>query len=303
MFALVLALCLAGCHSRARVTQLAPVDSLAWGDNPRGNLQQVVATALVNNELYALDLPDSLYVYSMATGQWARTLGGKGQGPGRLLMGRDIAAMPSGNLMVADDGNCRIQEVSPQGDCVNCFTAPMAVTLTTVGDTLYYGTHHDIRKLLPNGDTQPVLDLEPWLKNLVGSTWSFCVVHDYYVVHVFLANRFLVFSRAGQLQDVSFDEPPAPADQVPWGRPIAYGEGFLIPFVLTLDDDTGDEDSWPPKIEMSLLYYNLKGERLHTYRLVTGNNIYPQRGAWTLDGNRAYIADGLSGVIYVYNLK
>ena len=57
----------------------------------------------------------AISVYSLENGGLLGTLGGKGTGPGRFFGPCRLCFTPTGTLLVADHGNCRLQEVTTTG--------------------------------------------------------------------------------------------------------------------------------------------------------------------------------------------
>lgn len=57
-------------------------------------------------------------------GKSRRSLGGQGQLPGKFLYPYGLGVLPSGNLLVSETGNFRVQEITPDGQYVRTFVGP-----------------------------------------------------------------------------------------------------------------------------------------------------------------------------------
>lgn len=70
-----------------------------------------------NNDLHTVEVLS-------AKGLPQFSLGRSGQEAGALLYPYGVGFLPSGNLLIAETGNCRIQEFTPKGGYVRTFVAP-----------------------------------------------------------------------------------------------------------------------------------------------------------------------------------
>jgi len=308
LFALVLALCLAGCHSRAKVTQIAPVDSLAWGDNPRGNLTLVNSMIGADGELYVSDYSDSIFVYNLTSGQWVRSLGGNGQGPGKFQMPQDLILLSNGNLLVADMMNMRLQEITPRGEFVQSHNVQIPYAVRRDGDDIYYGTYMSandsgIYKLLPDGTSEQVFNMRQWMnKNDADACWTFNIAHDFFVVSLINDVPPLLVSMNGEVQSYRLTKPVETSNPCFWGQVKAFRKGFLMPFMYFAKYPIDEDNRQDGDIRSMLVYYGMDGSILHTYEIEPKYGTVHPFG-WVLDGERALLADMHSGVVYAYDLK
>jgi len=82
-------------------------------------------------------------VYDIGTGEDVRAFGGKGTGPGQFSWPQSLCGLPNGNLLVADQVNMRVQEVTLAGGHVRFIgvgkiDAPIA-GLATNGELIAVG--------------------------------------------------------------------------------------------------------------------------------------------------------------------
>lgn len=63
----------------------------------------------------------AVHAYKLSTGEHVATLGKKGEGPGELFFPTFVSVLPSGNVLVADTMNARVQELAADGTFVRQF--------------------------------------------------------------------------------------------------------------------------------------------------------------------------------------
>jgi DNA-binding beta-propeller fold protein YncE len=102
----------------------APLRRVELGDceRPVG-----VSVDVGNDVLYVTDTSSptagshAVHTYRLSTGEPLATLGKKGEGPGELFFPTFVSVLPSGNVLVADTMNARVQELTADGAFVRQF--------------------------------------------------------------------------------------------------------------------------------------------------------------------------------------
>jgi DNA-binding beta-propeller fold protein YncE len=78
----------------------------------------------VNHDLGLLALScessNDVKLFTSPSGDVVRTIGGKGAKRGKFLAPKKLCFAPNGNILVADCGNKRVQELTAAGECVAC---------------------------------------------------------------------------------------------------------------------------------------------------------------------------------------
>ena len=131
-----------------------------------------------------------LLVYAEVGGGARRTIGRRGQGPGELSRNFRLVIGPLDTLHVFDDGNGRLQVLTPTGDFVRSFPTPSSgdpIALLTNGDHLFHTfpmTEDDALFTIvrPTGEERarfgkpfgPEFDLDQWIVGAApaGEFWA-----------------------------------------------------------------------------------------------------------------------------------
>jgi sugar lactone lactonase YvrE len=128
------------------------VASIMGSPNPGPTiLPDPVATAFDGaGNIYVLDQRRAvIVVFSRATGQPFRTIGGKGSGPGKLNAPTGLTVSPGGTIYVADTGNQRVARFTAAGDPLGDLDiyggSPRGVAVTADGMRVYVSTASDNR--------------------------------------------------------------------------------------------------------------------------------------------------------------
>jgi len=299
---------LVGCKAALKTTLLTPADSLAWDEGNHGNITLLHCMAAKDDELYMSDDSDSIYVYGMSTGQWVRTFGGHGEGPGRFNVAEDMTFLANGNLLVADMFNMRLQEITPQGEYVTSTGVMIPNVVRADGDDVYYANYIGIKdsglyRLLPDGTGEQLFNMNKWQEEKgIKETWRFDILPDYFLITIFQNMAPFLISRTGEIQDVAFPKPYETSFDYFWGQAKPYRKGFIVPFMYYTRDMSEEQEMKDGDVCSCLVYYGMDGSILHTYDLPAGHAVvYP--ASWVLQGNRAYLEDYLSGVVYAYDLE
>jgi sugar lactone lactonase YvrE len=88
----------------------------AWG---RPGETEPVAVAAGPEVLYVCDIKNNcIEVWDRSNGEFLRSIGEKGNGPGQFFLPTYISLDDNGNLYVTDTGNFRIQKFSPDGQSI-----------------------------------------------------------------------------------------------------------------------------------------------------------------------------------------
>ena len=125
--------------------------------------------------------------------------GGKGTGKGQFDSPTGIAVDPSGNVLVADTGNGRIEKFSPNGAFVTSigqFEAPNGIAIDRAGNIYVaeIGSKHRVQKLGPDGTF-----IAMWAPGLYGPRRIAIGPDDSIYVVDSGRNRIVKFSPDGQV--------------------------------------------------------------------------------------------------------
>ena len=305
---LMIVLYFTGCTRNSSMSQIYVSDSLAWGDNPHGNITMPLATAVSDEFLYVLDNTDSVFVYSTQTGCWINSFGGTGEGPGKFSVPQGIAILPDSNIIVADTFNRRLQVLSAEGLFIESISATFPNQLLIRGDEVFYKTyisaddHSGIYHFAPNGSHRLLFDMHQWMdENDCHCCWILGATDSSFIVSIPDASKMLRVTRDGQATELTLETPFTSPFRHYWGQALPFHEGFIAPYTLFERDLDETDTPITGDIRSALVHYTIDGSILHTYELP------PERFSissfsWTLDGDRAILADYLNGVVYCYDL-
>jgi len=201
----------------------------------------------------------------------------------------------------------QLQEITPDGEWISGSHITMPAVIDMEDDRIVIGTQNmhnasGIYELLPDSSYAQVFHVREWMeKQDIKLSWTFTRVKDYYVISIFEGGIPVFVSLDGVMQDVNFTLPHDAPYRYFWGRARPYRKGFLIPFICYTKDTKPGAKVEEGDILTFLVYYNIGGEKLHTYQLP----LYCATvdcNKWVLDGDRAFLVDMLSGIVYEFIL-
>jgi len=118
-----------------------------WGDDNVNDEQQFFRMPTnikigKNNFVYILDSGNNRIQVFDRQGNYKRTIGRRGQGPGDLINPGSITIDNHNNLLVADSGNHRIQSFDSEGNCLYSFKTingkPSVIDITNENEIALY---------------------------------------------------------------------------------------------------------------------------------------------------------------------
>ncbi|MFC1564224.1 NHL repeat-containing protein [candidate division KSB1 bacterium] len=212
-----------------------------WGDNPAvslefvkkmGDIEEVDDNLLFylpedieldsDGNIYILDAGNHRIQKFNSNGNYIRTFGEEGQGPGEYMNPISIDVDPSGNIYIADQGNIRIQVLNPDG--TNKITIPYEdklgeFKLAGNGDFIMGGggmisgggtirmsseVSNLAKRLKPDGsqiyDYVSALQYNDFLQNTMGNRFKFTLdQNDNTYVSFSYQNRIEKYSPEGEL--------------------------------------------------------------------------------------------------------
>ena len=143
-------------HNDVVSGSLIIVDSLGWQDSEEYIFSASSVINIINNELYVLDMDTSVFkVYDVETLKFKRSFGRPGRGPGEFMYPSSFTFDASGNIVVCDFANSRIQWISRDGEFIKSQRFHPPGKVYCFDDTVYTSTAHFVPeyKLIKLTDT------------------------------------------------------------------------------------------------------------------------------------------------------
>ena len=145
-----------------------------------------------NALIYILDQMEHCVKVFKSSGEYVRTIGQRGKGPGDLYSPFTVSLAPSGDIIVFELGSSRIQRFSPEGKSkkiIKIERQPLAQVygITSKDEIVFYNVDWTLKtkKLVS------ILDYDGKVINWMFSSWycftiNFALILSYFFVYLFL---------------------------------------------------------------------------------------------------------------------
>ncbi len=145
LISVLMAVLLIACSENPEVKsgRLAIVDSLGWQDSDEYAFSESSVTGIRDRELFVLDTYTSVFhVYDVETLKPVRQFGGSGRAPGEFMFPSSFTFDETGNIVVADFANSRIQWINRDGDFIRAIKIHPLGKVYNFNDTIFAATAH-----------------------------------------------------------------------------------------------------------------------------------------------------------------
>lgn len=310
---IVISLALISCNKKAvEKEELVPIDSLAYQERSSGNITFPVSMTVSESELFVADATDSVFVYDLNNGNYLRSFGGTGKGPGKFSAINGMKFLPwKKTLLLSEMGNGRLQETSIDGENIATYSCLLAKSVMYKGKEIYFSnlfyesnTRAGIYKLMPDGTAKLVFSPLEWMKNnnvtgvdnlvdLVGDKFV-CVMQSY------LTKKILIADFNGKITTIDADPLNQP-EKVIFGDAVTYKDGFLIP-CLYYDQKLEKLQEIRQQAKHLFAYYSSNGKLMKTFKVSDKYKVVLVGNAWILKEKTIYIPDAVTGIIYLFKI-